>query len=1119
MNKRLTKVFSFTVIVLLALGESSQLVQAVTEEPTATTPVSEEVVPVQETINSTESTTASTEEETEETSSSSTKDSTESTKESKEKADTDKIKPQAANDPVTIPDPALYQWIRATLNHSTYGQSIPDGTPITEVQMEMLTSLTRGSISGDYTSISNLEGLQYAVNLETLNFIGNSTTGRGSDQFTALPTGFKKLTKLKELLCYHGELTDIDELKDHPSLEVFSAAQNKLTSFKGLSGCKELQVINVNGSENNTYNQNGAIANFEGLESATKLREISFNKYNEQRGDTLAKLGEAEPSYVGYGLQSLKGLNCANSLEVLSLAGHPGLHTLDGLENYSKLSKLVVTGSPNYNGRDYYYENPGGVTELVFDPGIHTPTYHTRGLRGANAITALSTCTALSEVNLSNQAIEDISPLAGKTAIKELNLSSNLIQTLTPLLTTNKIVKLDVSNNLLPNLSGIENTDTLEELRCSSQNAGASQMKINASSGTAFYLKGLLSDITAINPKSLKAFYCYSNRLENIDSLIGASNLTHLIANNNQLSDIKGDLSGCTSLQEVNFSNNLFVRFEDMGLEAAKNSLKTLFMKEQGLFTSTTSNYLNTKTLLEKLDGLKQFTVIEIINMETNKVTDAEMVHIPDSIIDLHIGQNELQDKAFSTIKPTTHTRIQRIFASNNHISDITPLEKLPTLTRLYAPGQGIKVPKNGGTATKKTSPIGYEIDVLNTDASGGLSFVQSSGWGTATPSIKAGTNILNIDDPNYDLDSRSPSADFSYTGNSAIVDFVFSGTITFDADYDIATAASVKLVPTDIDGNEITEIPQGGVIYWRATVDSKDAKYLMKPDFRNSLQGTPHAILNLYTEPLDSQASEYVNGARVEIDGVYVPTPAGIWSVVDALDNQINKDKVAVITTVTKVNDNATPGQTANMYFNVQGKNFSRVGETKWVTIKAKAPELLNLSAPERFDFGRKNEASKKAQTYSLDTKRHSASEQTDGFKVRVTDSMQTTNRVDWKVVGKLSELTNSKGNALKTAAVSPKLTLSDISLYKIADAGGAETATPIPNGTSGNPTWQKSLALTAGGSSVTLSEAPKADGEGVWDYRVPFDKVKLEVPANVNGQAGYTFNGKLTWTLDDTL
>lgn len=1116
MNKRLVKVVSFALLTLLILGESSQLVLAVTEEAVSSTAATEEVASSESTVDSAKAVNESSSvESTTQSSVAATTDTTTEKKSKKEKADTDKIKPQAANDPVTIPDPALYKWIREVLNGPTYNQNIPDGTPITEAQMEILVKLERVYKSESYAPISDLTGLEYAVNLQELNFAGDVTD---DDQFTALPANFNKLTKLKKLIFYWGNLSDIDALKNHPALEEFSAVQNRLTSLEGLTGCKELRKITLDGSANHTYQQNGGIQNFKGLESATKLTELHFKKYDEQ--NTATTVGNAEPSYVGLGLQSLEGLNCANTLEILDLEGHPGLHTLDGLENYTNLRQLSVIGAANYNGRDAYYTNPGGVQEKDFDPAIHTETYIARGLRGPNAIDALSNCTALEIVELNNQAIEDISSLAGKPSIKELRLSSNLITTLQPLLTTDKIVHLNVANNLLTNLSGIENTSTLKYLDCSKQNAGARQMPIGSSGVSQWNLRGLLDDITAINPQSLETFYCYSNRLENIDSLKGAADLKYLYAYNNRLSDIKGDLAGCVSLDTVYLSNNSFVNFKDMGLEASEGSLRELYIKEQGLHSSTFPIQVNTSTLLENLDGLKKFTVMEILDMDTNKIKDSEMVHIPTCIKDLHVGYNELEDKAFEAFNPSQFTRLSKIQASSNHISDITPLESFPGI-EVSLSSQSIGVPKNGGTLTNRTTPVpGFEVDVLKSDNGQGLSFGKFSGWGSTTPTVKPGTNILTVDDPNYDLEQRSPTANFAYTGNTTgFRKFQFDGKIYFEVDYGIKTSAKLKLVPTDFDGNIITEIEPGGIIYWRAEVNGAGSQHLLKPEFNYNFQYTYHDFLDPYINDLDPQKDEYHTGVRAEVDGTHIPTTSGLWGNETVLDNQINDTKIAKITAITKVMDNAPIGNDVNLYFHVKGKNFDAVSDVQKVKVKAGAPEELNLTVPKRFDFGKRNEASKLEKTYGLDTKAHSNDEQTGGFKIRVTDSMRNANRVDWEVVGKLSDLTASNGAALKNASVSPKLSLKDIALFEITGVGGTETATAITHGTAGKPTWNRNIDLTAGGPSVTLSEADKADGEGVWDYQIPFDKVKLEVPSNVNNQAGYTFNGKITWTLDDTL
>lgn len=1112
-------------IVLLTLGEGSQLVNAVTEETTSSTTAKEEVLPAQGTVDSSEKTvTSSSEVAEEETTSSSEEATTESTTETSEETEKKKEKSKAtraSSDPVTFNDPELEKWIRGTLNYP-YGINLglADTDPVTEEHMEKITELKRGLNGSGHEPLSDLSGLEYASNLEKIDFIADVLypVVQDEDKFTALPTEFKKLTKLKSLNFHRGVLNNIDALKDHPSLEVFLAVENELTSLEGLSGCKELTKININGSANSSYHQNGGIQNFKGLEECTKLKEIYFRKYNEDQGPTLTNIGTAESSYVGYGLQSLEGLNCAGSLETLDLEGHPGLHTLDGLQGYTKMTTLKIIGAYSYNGRRREYDNPG-TNEIDFDPAVHTPMYNKRGLRGANALDALANCSSLETVDLNGHAIEDISPLANKPSIKTLDLKLNLLETIQPLLTTNKLVKLNVSHNLLTNLSGLKNTDTLEELDCSMQNAGADQIQINY--GAKHYLRGLLDDVTDINSTSLKIFYCYNNRLDNLDSLKNASNLEKLSAYNNKLSDIKGDLDGCVSLDTVSLNNNKFVNFKDTGLGDSKDSLKYLYLNDQGLDYRTSDIGGNDYAILEGLDGLQEFTILEHLNLNTNIIADSEMKYIPVCIKYLYIRDNELASKAFETFDHNKFTRLESIDARYNHISDIRPLEAFTNPISVDISFQDITVPKHGGKIEKKADPnVGLEVDILKSDKGTGLSYTKVTGAGAATFDVKAGTSILDVTDSNYDLEGKRVVPTFEYSDTDAnFSSFKFGGVIRFDVDYEISTEAQVDLVPTDINGDEITEIPQGGIIYWRAKVKSKDARYLMKPDFKHHLQYSPHALLDPYVEPVDAKASEYVQGARVEIDKTYVPTPSGIWSQVDALHNMINSSKVADITVVTKVNDNASPGDTANLYFNVAGKNFKLVGATKTVLIKASTPEVLTLSAPKRFDFGKGNEASKSAKTYCLSTKGHTADEQSKGFKVRVTDTMQTSKRVDWEVVAKLSDLNNSKGTALKNASASPKLSLSDITLAKITDPGGAETETPIAHGSPNNPTWEQSIELTAGGPSVTLSEAAKADGSGTWDYKIPFDKVKLEVPSNVNDQAGYTFNGKVTWTLDDTL
>lgn len=1107
----MTKVFSFAAIALLALGEGASFAYAVTEETTTTTTANEKVLKTQETDASikeaAEASSDKVEEVKEEATEETTEESTESTEEKEEKKAKGKT-PRDASDPVAIPDTALYTWIIQSLNYY-HSENITPGETVTKGQMEKLTLLYRGTGAGsNYDPIANLEGLQYAINLEEINFIGNKLYNRPNDEFTSLPTGFNKLTKLKKLNFYQGELQDIDELKDHPALTYFHGEKNNFLTLEGLSGCTKLEYLNVSGRGDNCAPNSDNIKNFKGLEKSTALKEIHF---------------ENNP---GNGLQSLEGLNCSSTLEVLNLSGHSLLNTLDGLENYTALKEIRVVGGGNYNGRNYNYANPNNTGDLLFNPINHPMTTSTRGLKGAGAIDALSTCPALEKVNLSSNAIENINALADKKNLVNLYIYTNLIETLKPLSTSTNLKIIDARNNLLTNLKGLEKASSLEVLGVASQNSGAGTMLIPLGQPTVrYYLNGLLDDISALNTTSLKTLYLEHNRLEDLDVLKTASKLETFSAFGNFLKDTKGDFAGCVSLKEVRLNNNYFKTFEDMGLEASENSLINLYIHEQGHIPSTANSYSSDDSLLESLKGLENFSVIEFIDMHSNLITDAEMKYIPNCISKFNISHGNLQSKAFSTFNPTDFTRLKAIYASHNHISDISPLETIPTLETLDLLSQVIVVPRDGGEMNYKTGSIGFETKALKSDHGTGFTHSKYAGWVTSinpTFKIESGTYIWDVDDPNYDMNKKSPTIEFGFSGNDRISDFKYDGKITMNVDYKIDTDAQVELTPTDINGNKITEAEQGEIIYWRAKLKGKAAQKLIRPDIKHHLQYTSHQLVTSYTEALDPQKDEYVDGARVDIDGSHVSTPLGIWSQLEALDNMINNSNVANITVLTRVNDDAQPGKTVNLYFNATGKNFTIVKATETVLVKASGGQELKMSVPERLDFGKDNQADKRAKTYGLNAKGYSSAEKTKGLKIRVTDTKKTTSRTDWKVVGQLSDLTNTAAGKLENGSASPKLTIGNIGLLKVTNAGEAsESTSPITTNTSGNgnPTWETSIDLTAGGSSTTLAEAPKVDGEGVWDYTIPFDDVKLEVPANVNNQAGRTFNGKITWTLEDVL
>ncbi len=136
---------------------------------------------------------------------------------------------EAATTEVSIPDATLRAAIRAELGK-------PAG-PITCADMEQVTS-----IDSQRSEISDLTGLQFAINLENLNLTGNRVTDLGP---------LTNLTKLRHLNMNGNPFASFEPLRKLTNLEELHLCCNetRITDVSPLEGLTKLRAININGYE------------------------------------------------------------------------------------------------------------------------------------------------------------------------------------------------------------------------------------------------------------------------------------------------------------------------------------------------------------------------------------------------------------------------------------------------------------------------------------------------------------------------------------------------------------------------------------------------------------------------------------------------------------------------------------------------------------------------------------------------------------------------------------------------------------------------------------------------------------------------------------------------------
>ena len=303
----------------------------------------------------------------------------------------------ACTNPVDIPDTELEAAVRFTLAKS--------GGDITCADMASLTELQ--AIQGD---ITDLEGLQYAVNLTTLDLFNNNIRD------LELLSG---LTNLTRLILFDNPISDLTPLQNLTNLTFLDLDSTQTGDIAPLAGLTNLTTLDLR------RNQVDDLAPLAGLTNLTTL----FLDSN-QIGDLTPLAGLADlaelilTSNQISDLAPLEGLN----LTVLDLGDNEisDPTPLAGLTSLATLSLL---------------------SNQVSD------------------LTPLAGLTNLTALDLGNNQINDLAPLAGLTNLVELFLDSNQISDISTLVTNEGIGRNDLvflSNNPL-STQALADVETLRD--------------------------------------------------------------------------------------------------------------------------------------------------------------------------------------------------------------------------------------------------------------------------------------------------------------------------------------------------------------------------------------------------------------------------------------------------------------------------------------------------------------------------------------------------------------------------------------------------------------------------------------------------------------------------------
>ena len=424
-------------------------------------------------------------------------------------------------------------------------------------------------------------------------------------------TGIGYFTSLTSLKCNQTNIPSLNLSANTMLTELSCAFCQSLTTL-ALSGCNNLQTVNVAGSKLTTLDLSGK----------TKLKTLSCNPCT-----NLATLNVSNCSQLtALSVPGMYGTPLAN----LNLSGCSGLKTIDCHGNAS-LTNLNTTGCTAVTSLDC---SDCAISAITIYPALKTLNCSNNRLTTLN----VSECTALQNLNCShNQLTIDANAFLENTALVTLDCSYNTkwasanIESLPELTSLNcnscaieticlydlpKFTTLDCGNNAIKEFDfrecpllttiGSYTTGHLESIYI--ENTGMTQLTFNQEPLTSVVILNCnkftslnvtgntsLMGITVFQSPLIQTINCTNSRLVQLD-LTDLPALKNLDCSNNELEGLI-DLTGCPALETLNLSNNKLIYMPDISQCTAIKSLNY-----SNNFLSIPSTAFDNKTSLVSID-------------------------------------------------------------------------------------------------------------------------------------------------------------------------------------------------------------------------------------------------------------------------------------------------------------------------------------------------------------------------------------------------------------------------------------------------------------------------------------------------------------------------------------
>ncbi|WP_407269753.1 leucine-rich repeat domain-containing protein [Radiobacillus sp. PE A8.2] len=638
------------------------------------------------------------------------------------------VVPKADAVTAVVPDTGLKEAINDELGEpATYEPTIAD--------IESLTTLTAFG-----RDISNLEGLQHAINLEELILNGNEITE------ISLLSGLVNIEELS--IAHNSGLSDITPLNNLNQLTYLSLEGNNNIDIAQLSNFVQLEYLSLRSVDINDINPLSNLTNltmldlaFNNVKDLTPIKDFTNLQSLSIRGNNVSDLSQIDTviSLLGTFDAEMQTITLPDKV----LADSATSLTIDNPVIASDGSVVDGNITPSDGGtynspeiewtgltatdteRSFTFEQgnfAGTVTQpikrtLIPDDALrqlinvelgkstsYEPTQvdlesltKLRGFRENIAdLEGLQYAINLEELTLSYNQFDDLTPISGLTSLKHLNIDSSMLDDISAISGLTNLISLDIGHNQISKLTALNNLTNLTELRIQATPIDDLTPLSNLTNLTSLYLMD--TDITDLSPISsltnLTELTVNRQQFEDddIQPIFQLPNLTYLSLNDNNITDLSR-FTVFTDLEELSLVDNKGIT-DIQPLESLDHleALNIAYLENLG------------DAGVAVLEGLTQLKELNVAGLNLSNLT---FLRNMTDLVELMVFSNNITD--LTPIKDLQNLKILNV--SYNSVSDLSQVTGLINrLDHLYAFDQEIILPAKEVQSTETSLTLENQI-------------------------------------------------------------------------------------------------------------------------------------------------------------------------------------------------------------------------------------------------------------------------------------------------------------------------------------------------------------------------------------------------------------------------